>query len=354
MAMNAAQQAQFQQLLGQHDNIRRSTEMPLFYGDKSKDVCSALYLVDRLENARRIAAWPNDERACNEFYACLRGKALVWWDSLKDHGVATGPNDKVWADIKKAFLKAYDPKYSPKLTVTNFGELVQKNNESVHDFYLRISEICRKMFHGRPEALFNIKTDYPNAGANAYDLNIVKAIKKEGLEDDEMYIKHQIFIAGIKEELRCKVIEENKATLGESVYFAIELESILNEKRAQMKLNAIEDIDESTLTEEERNAINALRFKRKGNGGSFQKRMPPKANATTICRYCKKNGHFQKDCRSRIRDKAPMVDAQGKPYAKKINPIHQDEEIDETRTDWNEESQVIGSIAGKAVSLNWL
>jgi hypothetical protein len=49
-----------------------------------------------------------------------------------------------------------------------------------------------------------------------------------------------------------------------------------------------------------------------------------------------------------------MVDAQGKPYAKKINPINQDEEVEETRTDWNEESQVIGSIAGKAVSLNWL
>lgn len=92
-----------------------------------------------------------------------------------------------------------------------------------------------------------------------------------------MYIKHQIFIAGIKEELRCKVIEENKATLGESVYFAIELEAILNERKAQMKLNVIEEIDELDLSEEEKNMINALRFKKKGNGGSFQKRMPPRA-----------------------------------------------------------------------------
>ena len=347
--MNQAAQAQFQQLLGQHDNIRRSTEMPLFYGDKAKDVCSALYLVDRLENARRIAAWPNDERACNEFYACLRGKALVWWEALKDHGV----NNRVWAEVKKAFLKAYEPKYSPKLTFTNFADLVQKNNESVHDFYLRITEVCRKMFFGRPEALFNIRADYPNAGAGAWDLDTVKNIKKEGLEDDEMYIKHKIFIAGIKEELRCKVIEENKATLGESVYFAIELEAILNERKAQMKLNVIEEVDELNLSEEEKNMINALRFKKKGNGGSFQKRMPPKANATTICRYCKKTGHFQKDCRSRIRDKAPMVDAQGKAYIKKINPINQGEDKEENRTDWEEDPQVIGSIAGGVQSLNW-
>lgn len=349
--MNAAQQAQFRQLLGQHDNIRRSTEMPLFYGDKARDSSSALYLVDRLENARKIAAWPDDARACNEFYACLRGRALIWWETLKDHGV----NNQVWAEVKKAFLKAYEPKYSPKLTFTNFADLTQKNHESVHDFYLRITEVCRKMFQGRPEALFTVRTDHPHGAnvANAYDDDIVKAIKKEGMEDDEMYIKHQIFVAGIKEELRCKVIEENKATLGESVYFAIELEAILNEKKAHLKMNAIEEIDDSSLTEEEKNLINALRFKKNGGGGKFQKRMPPKATASTVCRYCKKNGHFQKDCRSRIRDKAPMVDAQGKAY-RKVNPINQEEGgQDEVVQAWEEEPQVVGSIASKVQSLNW-
>ena len=347
--MNAAQQAQFQQLLGEHDRVRRSTEMPLWYGDKMKDSCSALYIVDRLENAKRIGNWPDDERVCNEFYAILRGKALIWWGSLKDHNVDL----KVWAQVKKAFLKAYEPKYSPKLTVTNFSELVQKNNEGVHDFYLRISEVCRKMFRGRPDALFDIRHDYPKApAANAYDPDIVKAIKLEGLEDDEMYIKHQIFIAGIKEELRCKVIEENKATLGESVYFAIELEAILNERKLNLKLNAVEEVNDESLTEEEKNMINALRFKRNGGGGGkFQKRMPPKPTATTVCRYCKKTGHFQKECRSRIRDKAPMVDVNGKPFQKRVNPIN--EEGEENHNDWEEEPKVIGSISGGVQSLNW-
>ena len=48
--------------------------MPLWYGDKAKDACTALYIVDRLENARRIGAWANDQRTCDEFYAILRGK----------------------------------------------------------------------------------------------------------------------------------------------------------------------------------------------------------------------------------------------------------------------------------------
>jgi hypothetical protein len=33
-----------------------------------------------------------------------------------------------------------------------------------------------------------------------------------------------------------------------------------------------------------------------------------------VCRYCKKPGHLQKVCNSRIKAGAPEVDAQGKPY----------------------------------------
>jgi hypothetical protein len=37
-------------------------------------------------------------------------------------------------------------------------------------------------------------------------------------------------------------------------------------------------------------------------------------NPNTACRYCQKKGHLQKDCFARKRNKAPMVDANGKPY----------------------------------------
>jgi hypothetical protein len=37
-------------------------------------------------------------------------------------------------------------------------------------------------------------------------------------------------------------------------------------------------------------------------------------NPNTVCRYCKKKGHLQKLCFSRKRDKAPMVDDNGKVY----------------------------------------
>ncbi len=37
-------------------------------------------------------------------------------------------------------------------------------------------------------------------------------------------------------------------------------------------------------------------------------------NPNNICRYCNKKGHLQKECFSRQRNNAPMVDAKGKAY----------------------------------------
>jgi hypothetical protein len=326
---------------------KRSTELPLFYGRKEKDTCTALYLIERLENAAEIAVW-DDARKCKEFYATLRDNALRWWGNLKHHDVALDN----WGQVKAAFLRIYEPKYSAKVTCMNLTDLAQRSGEGVHDFYLRVSDACKKLFQSRPEALNAFRGVLP-AGLAAAD---AVTIKKEGLQDDENYIKHQIFLGGLREEFRNKVIEAGKANLGESVYFAVDLETILNEKKNKIGVSAIKEEEYFSPTEEEKNLINALRHRNSNPGQSkFQKRVPPKANASTVCRYCKKNGHFQKDCRSRIRDKAPMVDANGKPY-RKINALTENSSSapDGGDVDWeSDEPQVVGSITSKPVSLNW-
>ncbi len=77
------------------------------------------------------------------------------------------------------------------------------------------------------------------------------------------------------------------------------------------------------LTEQEIKQVAALRsrngrFQPRNNSGparnNGQARNNPTANPNIICRYCDKKGHRQKECFSRRRDNAPMVDANGKPY----------------------------------------
>ena len=74
--------AGLQQALIQHDRVRRTTDIPLFYGRKEKDTITPQQLVYRLEKASRVAQWDNlpnpDERKTDEFYLSLRDDALLW------------------------------------------------------------------------------------------------------------------------------------------------------------------------------------------------------------------------------------------------------------------------------------
>src|SRR5574343_642950 len=87
-AAGAAQQLnqdQIRDVLANHDRIRKSTDLPLFYGRKDKDTCTARLLIERFETAARIARWNADEvRKCEEFYLILRDRALIWWKGLEE------------------------------------------------------------------------------------------------------------------------------------------------------------------------------------------------------------------------------------------------------------------------------
>ena len=59
-----------------HDRVRRTTDIPLFYGKKSKDTIQPQQYIERLEKAARVAQWPDDQRRCDEFTLSLRENAL--------------------------------------------------------------------------------------------------------------------------------------------------------------------------------------------------------------------------------------------------------------------------------------
>lgn len=318
-------QAEFQNALNAHDRVRKSTDLPLFFGRKDKDVVSPHVLLDRINRAATVALWNTDDRKISEFYMILRDRALVWWDSLED---MENVDRTVWADVQREFLAGYAPKFTAKTTCTNFQDLLQRSGETVHDYYLRVTEALKKMCEAKPDAINTVRIAI---GAAAADVAV--QIKREGIKDAERFFMHQLFIAGLKEDIRMKIMEAGKATITESVTLAREIEVIHNDKKKGATIASVEDSNPyDDVDDDEINAINAIRFQKGKPPMNFNRRpgQPPQGQRgpqqqqrqqgqssafNGDCRYCKFKGHSQKDCRKRKAAKAPCVDAQGKPYA---------------------------------------
>lgn len=304
-----------QQALLAHDRVRRSTELPLFLGFDKDNTITAHALMERVEHAGNIANWDNP-RKCNELYMVLRKEAQQWWDSLR-HVNGLNPNED-WVQVKERFLRTYAPRYTARTNCINLMKLYQAPNEKVQTFFLRLDETFKRMVETRPAELLQVRVA-PLAANQDDDRD--RNIKLEGLRDQDKFFLSQMFLAGLRENIRAKVMEDAPADLIDIVDLAIEKETIyLNEKNTPtpslFSINEQKEIEEAGekegLTEEEKEMISALRkkrnqpFRKNGNGNP--------SSTPVVCRYCKKTGHWQKQCRTRLRDKAPCVDENGKPY----------------------------------------
>jgi len=127
-------------ILINHDRVRRTTDIPLFYGVKEKDTITPQQLVERLDRAARVAKWQDDELKCDQFFLSLRDEALKWANTL-DNLIGFDKND--WGEVKKKFLEAYAPKFSAKALCISFQDLKQKGHEDVQTIYNRVSETFR-------------------------------------------------------------------------------------------------------------------------------------------------------------------------------------------------------------------
>ncbi len=78
-------------------------------------------------------------------------------------------------------------------------------------------------------------------------------------------------------------------------------------------------------------------------------------NPNIICRYCNKKGHLQKECFSRQRNNAPMVDAVGKPYENNCINNVTDQPAAARPAEVTYEDAHIGSVANLSpyYHLNW-
>ena len=333
-----------------HERIKRSTDLPLFYGKKDKDTITATLLIDRFEKAAHIANWDNDIRKCEEFYMILRDRALLWWDSLSNFD---NVDRNIWAHVKREFLAAYVTKFTPKTNCANFADLVQRTSgETVNDYYLRVTETMKRINEAKPEAVNNLRMALPplmNA-ANA------RTIKAEGIVDMNRFFLLQLFMAGLKEEVRLKVMEGGHQTLQEALGAAREIETILNDRKGyRTHVAAIDGPDDQApstakegdkVDEEEQRLIEEINVIRSKKGKAPIKWQNKKNGSNLTCWYCHKKGHAQLKCFKRERENGQMVDKNGKPLPNQSNQVRAIQGQEETDNMYG-----LGAIGEK--SLNW-
>jgi hypothetical protein len=180
------------QALNDHNHLKRSTDLPLFYGRKEKDSITAHHLIERIERADTITTWDNAHKI-TEFYMILRDKAIVSYESLEDDDVDL----RDWDVTKKEFLKMYKPNFLAHTTCANVADLIQKPGKMINDYHVRVQVAYKHLTDHKPSTMVAVRL----AGATPYQA------KLEGMNDMAKFFKHQLFLTGLNDHLHDKILE---------------------------------------------------------------------------------------------------------------------------------------------------
>jgi hypothetical protein len=177
-----------------HRRRRKSEDVKpteVFHGQRAKDRQTALDFIDDLDHDAAAGGWTPDQKI-RVFCASLRGVALEWWISLD----WTEVDKTAWDQICCDFLKTFD--YWPRASLR---DLTMRTDEDVTQFQFRVYRTFRRLIATRPA------------------MTTVAEVHQ--------FMMTQTFIEGLSPEIRAKVWDAPRATLGEIAKAARDAEVIL-------------------------------------------------------------------------------------------------------------------------------
>ncbi|EFX62556.1 hypothetical protein DAPPUDRAFT_270216 [Daphnia pulex] len=363
-------------------------KLPLWSGDVSKDGYTIEQWVTRVNKAAATAAW-SDEDTMAYVYNALRGPALRWLESLKRFNV----NIDSWAAVRTEMLDAYSRVQTARTAVVNLSDLKQGQNESVTDFGARVARTVDDLEHLMPAASRVPQgVDWADVFTGLAGWAAVTAAQKATQLQEAAnkviwatynHLGVQLFISNLKPTLRDELMKAPPTDLNAAIKAARQLEKIhtkpenghatVSEIGQSNPQASADDVDQQieALSAQfqallKRRQANSGRGGRGGRGrgsqgrggrgrgrGQAQGNNGASSSSYNTCRYCKKPGHLQKVCNSRIRAGAPEVDAQGKPYSHGNEMDQEDEDYQgdmsngnpwgqqqQQQQDWNELQEV--------------
>jgi uncharacterized membrane protein YgcG len=315
-------------------------KLPFFHGDTKKDQFTPEQWLERVERAKLAGAW-SDRRTSSYLYNAFRDGALKWFRTL----MMIGADNTAWAEIREEFRLAYGTATSAKITITSFHELKQRRNDTVTDYYATVGEAVCNYLKQIPASLGTTIPEHASAQwatvTAVHKQEIVDMVIRDERHRGVQFLGAQIFIAGLLEDIRNEVDRADPASLKDAYKAARSYEVKHTKPKETSKISELE-LEEN---DEDRAEIEALRQQQqqkklfRNNGGSaYQNRNFGTAGGSTggsyasgptssggsggarpktfnpakgkSCHYCKKLNHYQKDCRKRKQDNAPMVKVQ--------------------------------------------
>jgi len=276
----------------------KKPKLPNFYGygvlSTMKEEIRPRDLVERIE-AYCTAA--NRSTQCQELYLCLRGEAVVWYNSLSTVSV----NKSNWTQLRKRFLFDFEYKLAGNVSY-KLNTLSQRNNENVVNFFSRVDAMVS-----------DFVADCPNI-----TLNEVKEAR--------YYWQKGLFMSGLREEIKQRALEQTFATLVEAKDFAQKIEyiQIVNNKKEHGSVQAVDELErtlnaiqteedqvedpDANIQEEEIALLNRIRSRNgrrpiRGGGGYRGRGGFPTGNRFPgNCHNCGIAGHKAAQCRQPRRD----------------------------------------------------
>ena len=322
-------------------------KLPIWSGDSAKDGYTVEQWCKRVDKAAASAGW-DPANTMSYVYNALRGDALRWYESLKRFNI----NDNDWPSVRAEMLDAYSRVQTARTAVVNLSDLKQGASESVTNFGSRVARIVDDL-----EILMPAAARTPAGVTWADEITalagwggVAAAIKTTQLQNAANrviwntynHLGVQLFISNLKPVFRDEMLKAPPTDLNAAIKQARQLEKIVlkpentsaSVSELQQETTGLHDNVDAEIAAlsaqfqaliKKRNGANgrggrgAANGNRGGRGG--RGRGAPRgggaANGNSsynVCRYCKKPGHLQKVCNSRIKAGAPQVDLNGKPY----------------------------------------
>jgi hypothetical protein len=243
----------------------------------------------------------------------IRDDALSWYNTLDN---IFNFNKENWNNLKTKFLEAYAPKYTAKTLCICFQDLQQKPEEPIQRFYNRVTDTFHNAYLTKPDHTVTY------VGALHGGINQAQAdeILLQGVDRMQWLMLNTVFLGGLREDIRTRVLEEGPTEPDESAKLAREIESIINDQRREkgyhvtnIAASEAENDDEDVGEVDEDKAtqlreVNAI-LRKKGrpqykfwvrprtgqpqNAGSFN------GTGAVVCFFCNKPGHRIAQCRTR-------------------------------------------------------